>query len=190
VAALRSWGLDDVVTALNKFKEHQPLRPEDRRRSSSSCRGMVGDEQKKAAVAEQPFSEMVAAQMGIQKSVSPIEKLMRYWRQLWWTYKTNAERRRASMDLATAMVAEREACDVADVRGRRSFVESVATWEAQFKGALNKCVISCAACIVAEVEGMTIEKARDYADWIETNPDQFRSFLAALRAEELAESFT
>lgn len=182
--------LSDVTDALTTMRNTSAFRPKIAEVIKLLPRVITAAQQKQEKV-ERPFSEIVAGQMGMmQPTCKPIERLMRYWRQLWWLYKTNADRSRESMDLATTLVAQREKCDVSVVRGKPAFIESVALWESQNQGALNKCLISCAACIVAEVEVMTIERAGDYAAWIETNPDQFRGFLADLRAEELAGSFT
>ncbi len=181
---MRGQNIEEVKTALTKFRNTSAFRPKPPEIFKIMPR-RVGQEQQ--ASAERSFADITREHLNISKDRSAVEVLMRYWRGVWWQYKTNSDNRRASMDLAAKVSAERESVPESEIRSRKAFSSMIEMWEAQAKGALDKCLSGCVAMLANE--GLPINQARDYADWIEVTPDQFRGFLSDLRSSEVVDVF-
>lgn len=185
--AMNDFGLAEVCDALTKFRNTSNSRPNPGAIFKLLPRKVAAEQ---AVFIEKPYSEVVGSQMGIPSSASPAEKLMRFWRSTWWRYKTDAEGRRAGMDHAAIEGAKRmskvEGRDITpeEFKSTKTFTGMVAMWERQLGGMLKKCFLGCIGSLIAE--GIPLDQAQDYSDWIETNPDQFRGFLNDLRNIALA----
>lgn len=181
--SLVDWSMEEVVAGLNKFKDTSRFVPKIGE-IIKLLPQRVGHEQ---VIHEPSFSDVTRRHMRIGKERSDAEVIMRYWRSVWWQYKSNADIRRASMDLAAKVAAERENVPELEIRSRKAFAQMIVLWDAQLKGTLTQSLNGCVCMLVNE--GMPVTQARDYADWIEVSPDQFRGFLSDLRSEETVDVF-
>lgn len=182
--AVRAWNLDEVVEALNRFKDASRYVPKIGEIMKLLPR-RVGQE--KQAATEQPFSQIVASQIpNIPRDAGVIEKITRYWRAVWWGYKSGAQARRESMNVAAQIASNRDGRPIAEITNSKAFVEAAEMLDQQRLGAHQKCWSGCVATLIAEA--VSEQDAKNAASWLDVPPDQFSIFLNDLRNVALVDT--
>jgi hypothetical protein len=165
-AELRDWEtrldryrLDDVLTALNDYKNSSKFRPQ-----VSEILGRLKGKEATGTAVSTPigmnFVQVLRQQNEQYRGRSDAEVILRYWRAIWWRYRDDADKRTPMPEQS------------AEVKAR---------FDQQRDAMETKCRTSCQHSLFHA--GKTVDEAAQLAAWIFSPPDQFRTLLEELRLE-------